>query len=381
MLHVQHRWHRIIAILLLVAVGWLCLWVAPVKAQSVNWIEGEALLRQGDYKAAVEALTEVLQDPATKRDEAGLAYTSRAYGYLMLRDWKRANEDLSQALIRFPTDAWSLQRRCWVNTRLQNYLAAKRDCDTALLHAKSAEVRVATLHARSQLYHSVDLHTFALRDLDMALEIADDDYLFRSRAELRYFLEDYRGAVQDYGVLIERRSHPLPTAREEKQDLANILWSQGMSLYEQGDLAQAVESYSAALALDGEEAGYHNSRCWTLALLNRAEEGIDNCKKAVELDDQESAYWDSLGYALFLIKRNDDALAALNRGLELSPDDTWILFHRSLVHEALSNRKAAHDDLVKLSQLRPDWEVARAKYAEYDIKPADQAPTPNKPSP
>ena len=70
------------------------------------------------------------------------------------------------------------------------------------------------------------------------------------------------------------------------------------------------------------------------------------------------------GAALLGMKRYADAIADIDRGLGLGPDQPEkAYFNRALADQHLKDLKAAYQDFLKASQLKPDWPAPKAELA------------------
>ncbi|MDQ0465799.1 tetratricopeptide (TPR) repeat protein [Caulobacter ginsengisoli] len=72
------------------------------------------------------------------------------------------------------------------------------------------------------------------------------------------------------------------------------------------------------------------------------------------------------GAALIAQRRYDLAVNAIDRGLALgasSPERAY--YNRALANLHLDNLQAAYGDLIKASQLAPDWDVPRRELAKF----------------
>lgn len=90
--------------------------------------------------------------------------------------------------------------------------------------------------------------------------------------------------------------------------------------YQQGAAPDAIlGQIDRAIALDGEQALFHNSRGALLYALGRDLEAAESFHRAVQIDDQDGPIWNNLGNALLRLNRLDEAENCYRQALQVAP--------------------------------------------------------------
>lgn len=97
------------------------------KAQALKE-EGNALVKKGNHKSAVEKYTQSLKHNPTEVT----TYTNRALCYLSLKMYREAVQDCDAALKRDPTNVKGLYRRAQARKELKDYEACAEDLSALL---------------------------------------------------------------------------------------------------------------------------------------------------------------------------------------------------------------------------------------------------------
>ena len=97
--------------------------------------------------------------------------------------------------------------------------------------------------------------------------------VYGHRADAKYYLRDYEGAIEDYDKVIQlnpKRDRLLTSiAVIVKYNLGKSKADQGNTVEAQVDYQGAVEDYTEAIKLDPEYASVYNSRGWIKYLLGQ----------------------------------------------------------------------------------------------------------------
>lgn len=77
------------------------------------------------------------------------------------------------------------------------------------------------------------------------------------------------------------------------------------------------------------------------------------------------------GAALLLLGRWDEAIAAIDQGLAIGAQDPHeAYFNRAVAHERRGNIPAAYRDYQTAIGLKPDWPLAQAELARFQVRTA-----------
>lgn len=136
--------------------------------------------------------------------------------------------------------------------------------------------------------------------------------------------------MEKYGISDKRAKELEDFARNEnieKQNIANNLFEQGKSYYQNGEYEKAIESFS----------------------------------KVVELDPKNDENWHWLGIAYNMVVEFDKAKESLLKAVELNPNDavSWYWLGEAL--EPLGEIKEAKNAYMKALEINPYFELARNK--------------------
>lgn len=131
-------------------------------------------------------------------------------------------------------------------------------------------------------------------------------------------LQSALGALAE-GRLDEARQGCERVLAQEPDNPVALHWA-AVIAYQQGaapdDVLGQVER---AIALDGNEALYHNSRGAMLYALGRDLEAAESFHRAVQLNDGDGPVWNNLGNALLRLNRVEDAENCYRQALNATP--------------------------------------------------------------
>ena len=103
-------------------------------------------------------------------------------------------------------------------------------------------------------------------------------------------------------------------------DHATALHWTAVIAYQQGSAPDAIlGQIDRAIALDGEQALFHNSRGALLYALGRDLEAAESFHRSVQLNDQDGPVWNNLGNALLRLNRIDEAENCYRQALAVAP--------------------------------------------------------------
>lgn len=87
---------------------------------------------------------------------------------------------------------------------------------------------------------------------------------------------------------------------------------------------------------------------------------------ALKIDPTTADAYVNRGAALLGLKQYADAIVDIDHGLSLGPDQPEkAYFNRAIADEHLFDLRAAYQDYLKASQLKPDWEPPKAELARF----------------
>ncbi|KND03016.1 uncharacterized protein SPPG_02087 [Spizellomyces punctatus DAOM BR117] len=86
--------------------------------------------------------------------------------------------------------------------------------------------------------------------------------------------------------------------------------------------ADAIDLYSQAIELDGENAVFYSNRAAAYSQVSKFEEAVADAKRAVEVDPGYSKAYSRMGQAYFCLGKYREAKEACEEGLKLDPANT-----------------------------------------------------------
>ena len=151
-----------------------------------------------------------------------------------------------------------------------------------------------------------------------------------------------------------------------------------LSLAEQhagnGEFAEAVAAYDAAIELQPEHAVAHHSRGLMYVKLGQNEKAIKDFDKAVELDDQFSDAYRTLAQLHLKLKNYEKAIKSFSQLLKLKPKDAAAHISRGLAYVATAKFDKAIADFSKAISLDPKNVVAWKNRAQAHVKLGHSGP-------
>ena len=143
--------------------------------------------------------------------------------------------------------------------------------------------------------------------------------------------------------------------REEKEELT--YWDyirRGVRACSDGRRDEAIREYSAAIALEPEEAAAYNNRGIVYDDLGKYEEAIEDYSTAIRLDSAHAVAYNNRGIVYRKQGEHVKAMADYNKAVELDPDYANAYNGRGIVYKELGEREKAIEDYSKAIELTPD---------------------------
>lgn len=155
------------------------------------------------------------------------------------------------------------------------------------------------------------------------------------------------------------------------------LFEQGNNLYNAGNFQAALESYTAAIALNSSEAAYFNNRGNAYFALDFNDEAITDYTQAITLDPAYTFAYHNRGYVYYYTGHASDALPDYNKALELDPRYASAYYRRGLAYFDLRDYPEALFDYSKALEFafyKPAWvHSARGDVYYYGLRNATAA--------
>ena len=203
------------------------------------------------------------------------------------------------------TFMYAYRGRYNAKSEIEDYLGAKRD----------------SIKAEYWGYHDTNMKT--IRDYNNILKNNPFDTIaLNFRAEIKYHLEDFTGAIEDYNNVIQLDSNK-----------ADAYFNRGSLKSELEDYTNAIADYNRALQINPNLAiGY-------------AKRGVDKAN----------------------LKDYLNAIRDYDRALQINPNLYWIYQYRGLAFKKIGQNKKADIDFQKLKEIehpakKDKWNIIAIRY-------------------
>ncbi len=133
-----------------------------------------------------------------------------------------------------------------------------------------------------------------------------------------------------------------------------------------GSLAEAIEHYSAAIAMDPNYSEYYNERGNIFLRLDRLDEARADYLRAIDLSPPYFEVFANLGQCFRRMGRMSEAIEAYSRALDLQPNHLLALLGRAKANEEIGRRDAAIADYTAaLAESPEEWEANASRGVLY----------------
>lgn len=157
-------------------------------------------------------------------------------------------------------------------------------------------------------------------------------------------MEQYKQAAEDFTKAIELKDGP--------NEILHIL--RGHCYQKLGRYDKAMADYTAAAALDPQDAESYESMGYIHSLRGEYDEAIPCYEKAISLDPKNGEACNNLGYTWFQKGNTDKALEYLNKAIEADPSYAESYRSRAEVYSTLGQPDKALADMDRFIALSPD---------------------------
>jgi predicted O-linked N-acetylglucosamine transferase (SPINDLY family) len=144
-----------------------------------------------------------------------------------------------------------------------------------------------------------------------------------------------------------------------RADFAPAYVNLGLPLQKLGRTEEAIACYDRALALAPGYAEAHYSRGNALLDLKRLDDAVESFDRALALAPGDARALYNRGLALFEQQRLQDAVASFDRALEVRPGYTLALYSRAVALQHLRRAEDVAATLARLVDIAPDFPYAR----------------------
>jgi tetratricopeptide (TPR) repeat protein len=322
---------------------------------------GMLATRSGDRKGAIAAYTSAIEIAPSD----GYAFAERAWIHHMIGEDDLAAADAAAGikLLRNAPNLYLL---------LGNIARARGDKTLALAQADAVTVAnpdqgMAWVVA-ARLHDAYGLHDQALHEIDRALAIKPEPYIYINRSKIR-LKNDSAGRLADLEAALKlepknieallAKAQAQQAARDYTGAVATLSVAQslhagdptffvlrGIAQAKAGNAALAEKDFTAAHAL-AKTADALNGLCWEKTIAGVAlASALAECNAALVLSPDSSAILDSRGLALLRLDRLDDAIAAYDRALAIHATGASSLYGRAVAEARKGDQARADRDLA-----------------------------------
>ncbi|PPD15321.1 MAG: hypothetical protein CTY25_07175 [Methylobacterium sp.] len=145
----------------------------------------------------------------------------------------------------------------------------------------------------------------------------------------------------------------LAEAGNEAKTRAGLLYILGRGYHRTARLAEAIESYDSALALDATSADMFVSRAWAAMEMHDVEGVHHFAQMAIRAEPSSARAWDFLGTVRLEMGDTIAALEAYEHALRIDPKFGLALLHRADVMKRLGKPERAVEDYEKILAMPP----------------------------
>ena len=281
-----------------------------------------------------------------------------------------------EAVTRTPRNALCYNNRgVYYGNELHDHKAALSDFTKAL---EIFPNYVSAILNRGVTYESLGKPVEASADLEAGLKLRpnDPDTLFRL-GNLRYLMNDFVGAVQDYNrVLAMNNLYPrifskkagseamLGQAQEALRDAGEALRvdpkdeeaynSRGLARRLLGDLEAAAADFDQAINVKKDYSRPYNNRGTIYLAQGNPQRALDDFDKAIQFDPAFAEAYSNRGSVKHQLGKDDSALKDLDTALSLNPNFADAYQNRGVVRNVLKLFPDALADFNQALKIKPD---------------------------
>ncbi|MDE2112523.1 MAG: tetratricopeptide repeat protein [Alphaproteobacteria bacterium] len=307
-------------------------------------------------QAQVDACTKVVA--AANGSKLDWAYIDRGNGYIALREFGYAIDDLTKAISMNPNSAPAHLDRGVAEVQIGESDAAMKDFDAAVRLKPDFAL---ALRDRGMSYSRMGQMKRALKDLDAALRIKPDDPLALLNRGVAYVaLHRDADAIRDY-------TEALPLTHNSPPTFA----LRGAAYFDMKQYARALHDIEQSLRGEPTPAGF-NMLCWTHAVMGQQlDAALAACNRALAIAPDPAlrvheAALDSRAFVYFRMGKYKETLADTAAVLAITPKQATSLYVQGLAELRLGDAAKGNGDIAAAEKLDP--KIA-ATYAGYGVKP------------
>lgn len=240
-----------------------------------------------------------------------VAFSERARGYMMQRQFDKALADLDKAISIDPNNSAFHATRGWIYCHQKRYREAIAACTKSI---SMYDGYSPAYFCRARAQNALGKYWNATIDCTRAIELYpnEDSRYYSERGYAYVQMDNYPKAIADFN-----------TALKIEPDNLSALIYRGQALIYSGDSRAAVSTLNEAIRLDPEEAYSYTCRALAYMKLNNDARALQDLNKALALDPDD-ADTNRLRGSYYLEKAGDyqKAIVDLGRSLKADPSST-----------------------------------------------------------
>jgi tetratricopeptide (TPR) repeat protein len=239
----------------------------------------------------------------------------------------------------------------------------------AMLYARYSKPRDL---GKGEEYLARGLKALELARIDGSMP--EDEYHFQSAfnrnglAMIRNFQRKYTEAIEICRECVKHLNTHL-TADKHLLHRSVLLFNLAQVYNAIGSQREAIEHYSAAIALDPNYSEYYNDRGSVHLRFGNLEEAEKDYLKAIELSPPYFEVLTNLGQCYRKMGRMDRAIESYSLALDLEPNQILALLGRANAYQEVGKKEEALSDFTSVIALDPSlWDAFANRGAiRYDI--------------
>ena len=202
-----------------------------------------------------------------------------------------------------------------------------------------------------------------IRHYDEIVEQNNKDPLaYNDRGIIKYNLNDFQGAIDDFNKAIELNLKNAPAYN-----------NRGFTKYRLKNYKGALDDFAESIKIKPNDAYAYNSRGYTKNILKDYKGALDDCNKGIELEPNNSSAYNNRGYAKNALKDYKGALDDYTRAIKIETNNLSAYRNRGDTKYKLKNYQGAKDDYQAALKYSKDKEIIESinkniKRAEKKLK-------------
>jgi tetratricopeptide (TPR) repeat protein len=303
--------------------------------------EGVTKYNQGNYKEAVDNLTQVIK----LEPQNSLAYNRRGDAFYRLGDYQKSQTDSSQAITLNPQDANAYYDRGFSSYELGKYKEAIADYTQAIkLNSQNAYAYYGRGLANTQLHE----HKEAIEDFSKAIALKSgytDAYLQRGILHRR--LKFKQAAIKDFNVIIDINPND-----------AKAYYQRGLTQSLNKQKAAAISDYTNAINLNYKYIEAYLNRGDIYSELGNQVEATVDYNTVLKINPKLTIAYIHRGTHLLSFGDYQGAIKDYTQAIKLEPNNAAAYNNRGNAYLDMGNKKAANQDYTKAIAIDSNYALA-----------------------